>query len=117
LLGWLNFFSVYNVQTAEGVYVENGIGTSHADYDFNARLAYSTPEAALAAGLPYHFLLDSPATVQVSIPDCTGCFIDNRGGLSFTVALVPEPKTFSLIAIGLVGPLSTSKRSRATSNC
>ena len=102
--GWLNFFSVNNVQSGEGLFVENGVGTPFAEYDFNARLAYSTPEAALAAALPFHFMLDNAATVQVSIPDCEGCHNDNRGGLSFTVALVPEPTTPCLIALGIAGP-------------
>ena len=99
--GWLNFYSVYNVQSDSGVYVENGVGTPFADYNFGARLAYSTPEAALAAATPYQFTLNSPATVQISIPDCDGCFLDNRGGLSFSVTQIPEPATGRLIAIGL----------------
>jgi hypothetical protein len=103
LQGWLNFFSFFNVQTGEGVYVENGVGTPHVAYDFNYRLAYSTPEAALAAAHPFHFLLDSSATVQVSIPDCPGCFIDNRGGLSFSIELVPEPSALVLVAVALSG--------------
>jgi hypothetical protein len=112
LQGWLNFFSIYNVHTGEGVYVENGNGTPHMDYDFGSRLAYSTPEAALAAAQPFHFLLDSPATVQVSVPDCLGCFTDNRGGLSFTVALVPEPSSAIPVLLAIIGV----RRSRRSSN-
>jgi hypothetical protein len=84
--GWLNFYAVFNHQTGQGVYVENGIGTPLAEYDFSARRAYSLPGAALAAGvLPYSFVLDSPATFEIAIPDCDGCFGDNRGGLSLLV--------------------------------
>ncbi len=87
--GWLNFFGVFNHQTNQGVYVENGVGTPLDLYDFESRLAYSTPEAALAAAAPYNFVLEDPATVEIAIPDCEGCFGDNRGGLSLLVDLVP----------------------------
>lgn len=108
--GWLNFYSVYNVLAGSGIYVENGIGTPFADYNFGARLAYSTPEAALAAATPYQFTLNSPAIVQIAIPDCDGCFLDNRGGLSLAVALVPEPGTLLLGAWGAIGLLLFQKR-------
>lgn len=87
--GWLNFYAVFNHQNGQGFYVENGVGTPLDQYDFNSRLAYSTEGAALAAGvLPFAFELDSPALVEIAIPDCDGCFGDNRGGLSLTVSRV-----------------------------
>lgn len=110
--GWLNFYSVYDVLANAGVYVENGIGTPFADYNFGARLAYSTPAAALAAAAPYQFTLNTPATVQIAIPDCDGCFLDNRGGLSFTVAAVPEPAAAGLFAIGLAALTIAQRNSR-----
>lgn len=101
--GWLNFYGVLNLQSGAGVYIENGLATPFADYDFNARLVFNTPEDALAADAPYVFTLSEPATVQIAIPDCPACFGDNRGGLSLTLAQVPEPSTFCLIACAFAG--------------
>jgi hypothetical protein len=87
--GWMNFYGVFNHESGQGFYVENGIGTPLDQYDFNSRVGYSTPGAALAAGvLPFAFDLSVPSTVEFAIPDCDGCFGDNRGGLSLTVSRV-----------------------------
>lgn len=99
--GWLNFFGIYNVATDSGGYIENGVFTPFGEYDFSKRLAYGTPEAALAAAAPYEFTLADPTLFFFFIEDCAGCFADNRGGLSFTLVKVPEPGTLGMLALGL----------------
>lgn len=98
--GWLNFFGIYNVATDSGGFVENGAFTPFGEYDFAARLGFSTPEAALAAAEPYDFALDQATLFFFFIEDCEGCFVDNRGGLSFTLFKVPEPGTLGLMLLG-----------------
>lgn len=111
--GWLNFYGVYFETPGFGVFVENGVPTPIADYDFSTRLAYSTPEGALAADRPYRFALATPSNVYVFIEDCPGCFADNRGGLSFTLRQVPEPGTLALLGLGLTGIGARRRRCRA----
>ena len=98
--GWLNFYGIYNVATESGGYVENGTSTPFGEYDFTKRLAYATPESALATAGTFAFTLEAPTLFFFFIDDCEGCFGDNRGGLSFRLVKVPEPGSLGLLALG-----------------
>lgn len=101
LRGWMNFYFVFNVAEGAGGYVENGTFTPSDEYDFSARRTFSTPEAALAAAVPFQFVLSQPTLFFFWAQDCDECYSDNPGGLSFTLERVPEPGSLGLLMPGL----------------
>ena len=80
---------------------------------------FATPELAGAnAWAPFTLDLAAPATLRLFIQDfCPNgqpCYWDNSGGMNVRVSasesVVPEPSSYALIAIGLIGLAMRSRR-------
>jgi hypothetical protein len=73
------------------------------DLDFGAGSYpyYSTPEKALEAvkGLTFSFVVPTRQDVTFTVAD--DVFYDNRGGLTLSIAAVPEPQSFAMMMAGL----------------
>ena len=62
---------------------------------------YSSPAKALEAvkGLTFSFVVPTRQDVMFTVSD--NLFYDNRGGLTLSIAAVPEPESFAMMLAGL----------------
>lgn len=67
---------------------------------------YVTPDdafAAYTASGPLKLSFTTPTSVTFSIADDEHSFWDNSGGVSLSIAAVPEPATWAMMLIGFLG--------------
>lgn len=93
--GWINNYSL--------------VSSEFAAYLVSDGIRYKTPEDAFLNAVSTSFTLLTDTTVSFYIGD--SYYKDNIGGISLSVAPVPEPATLILLGTGLIG-LCTYRRSR-----
>jgi hypothetical protein len=96
--GWLNQFSV--------------VPTVDAGSDFGDGVKWETAALAEANGQamsPLMLTLSADQMVKIYIPDSP--YYDNQGGITVSIAAVPEPETYAMLLAGL-GLLGFAARRR-----